>query len=747
MLSCRFVKCSIAISGAFFLFSFACAANVFYVSPSGSHSFPYSSWATAATNIQPAVSVATNKDVIFVADGVYPVSSNIYINKGVLVKSVNGAASTIVDANHSSRCFCLAHSNAVIDGFTVMNGRADEGGGVYLREYGTVQNCFIISNSAPSGGGIFCYYGGLVQNCAISYNLATTTNVFPSGNFFDGGGVYCYNGGTVQRCTIENNAATSEDCPLWTSYYCSGGGVHSWHSGVIQNCYIGGNRAVAKNSAGGGGVCLHEGSMLRNCVVYSNAATASGSTYASAEGGGVYIDLGGDMECCTIIRNIAVGSYSSDGCGIFTFRITNNIRNSIAYFNGSENIYDDGTNVQYTYCCSAPLRNGAGNITGNPGLIDYLSGNCLLQAGSRCIDAGITNNAPALDLDCIFRPLDGNGDGTAITDIGAYEYATNPLSAPAGIYASSGLYRNKNRVVWNAASGASAYEVWRNTTDDALGATLLAKNVTGLGYDDEAVMQGRTYYYWVKEKTSTFSLSDSGFINNHVACDFDGDGKADPAVFLANGNWIMWLSSAGYAVAGPFSNFCCSVTDTPVPADFDGDGKADPAVYEKDTGDWYVWASGAGYSRGGPYNLCVSSNDIPVPADFDGDGRADPAVFVSDTGDWYVWTSSSGYARGGPYNSYATFIDAPVPADFDGDGKADPAVFVATTGDWYIWFSNGGYSRGGPFSLYVGSDDSPIAADFDGDGKADPAVYQNSENAWYVWFSASGYARGGPYSI
>ena len=475
---------------------------------------------------------------------------------------------------------------------------------------------------------------------------------------------------------------------------------------------------------------------------------AAGSTYASGDGGGVYIDLGGDVENCTIVRNTALGSYSAEGHGIFTFRITNAIRNTILYFNTGANIYNDGTNVQYTYVCSTPLPSGTGNISGNPTLTDLNAGNCHLQAGSICIDAGTTNDAPLLDLDCMSRPLDGNGDGIAITDIGAYEYTTNPLSAPTGVYASPGLFRSKTRVVWNAVSGASEYEIWRGTSDNALGSTRIADDVADTGYDDITVMQNRTYYYWVKVKTSTFSSSDIGFVNNYVAGDFDGDGYADPGVFLSSrGVWIMWLSSAGYALSGPFSNLCYSVKDIPVPADFDGDGQTDPAVYHRDTGDWYVWLSGSGYARGGPFNFQVSTADVPVPEDFDGDGKADPAVFVSETGGWYVWFSGSGYARGGPFNLSVTAIDAPVPADFDGDGKADPAVFVTITGDWYIWFSGSGYARGGPFNLYVGSDDSPIAADFDNDGKADPAIYQNTEQSWYIWFSGSGYARGGPYQL
>ena len=71
-------------------------------------------------------------------------------------------------------------------------------------------------------------------------------------------------------------------------------------------------------------------------------------------------------------------------------------------------------------------------------------------------------------------------------------------------------------------------------------------------------------------------------------------------------------------------------------ADYDGDGKADIAVYRG--GGWFIvrifgWSS-ISVGFGG------LAQDIPVPADYGGDGKTDIAAYRD--GIWYVLRSSDG---------------------------------------------------------------------------------------------------------
>ena len=55
-----------------------------------SPSAPYNSWATAANDIQSAVYAASDGDTVFIEDGTYNISSEIYIGKNQTIRSVNG---------------------------------------------------------------------------------------------------------------------------------------------------------------------------------------------------------------------------------------------------------------------------------------------------------------------------------------------------------------------------------------------------------------------------------------------------------------------------------------------------------------------------------------------------------------------------------------------------------------------------------------------------------------------------------
>jgi hypothetical protein len=88
-------------------------------------------------------------------------------------------------------------------------------------------------------------------------------------------------------------------------------------------------------------------------------------------------------------------------------------------------------------------------------------------------------------------------------------------STLTGVSATDGTYSDHIRVTWNLASGATGYEVWRNTSDNS-GTAIKSGDSALPPYDDYGVTEGTTYYYWIKAKnscgTNDFSSSDTGYV-------------------------------------------------------------------------------------------------------------------------------------------------------------------------------------------------------------------------------------------
>lgn len=150
-------------------------------------------------------------------------------------------------------------------------------------------------------------------------------------------------------------------------------------------------------------------------------------------------------------------------------------------------------------------------------------------------------------------------------------------------------------------------------------------------------------------------------LDQPVPADFDGDGKADFVVYRpSTSQWLASFSSGKNAPAAnnafsppnsvapvPNTAFGQPNIDVPIVADYDGDGKADVAVYRTTTSQWFInYSQPKAGTAPGVLNLQGLAfgnvgTDIPVPADYDGDGKDDFALFRSTNANWLILGSST----------------------------------------------------------------------------------------------------------
>ncbi len=397
------------------------------------------SWAEPFLTISNAIAQAGAGDVVLVSNGTYLVNEPIAFGD-LTVQSLNGPFVTAIDGGQAVRCVTMTHSNARLKDFTIQNGRAGNGGGIYLSSGGLVSNCRITDNVSTStvdvyydgGGGIsaagVCHVedcwiygnsasnggGGIrVRNGELEVRNTTIASNYTASANYAGGGLSCY--------TASGAGVRLIDCLISDNYSQNKGGALTWYNGWVEldRCRIIGNHG----RGGGGGFFLYTvpNVSLRNTLVANN------STWGGNNGGGLYWRGNASyqiaLENCTVVSNSA-GSGTGGGI-LFSNAGTGSVVNSIVYFNqGGSNIsnwYNSVASCTFSNCCTAPIGtlSGADNIDVNPELIDRAGGNYRLLPDSPCLNAGLNaawmEGARDLDgytrIDRFFRRV----------DIGAYE--------------------------------------------------------------------------------------------------------------------------------------------------------------------------------------------------------------------------------------------------------------------------------------------------------------------------------------
>jgi hypothetical protein len=375
-----------------------------YVAPGGSDASDCLSPATACATINAALAKPgfVISATIQVATGTYTDTGDevVLLDKDATLSGgwdasfTTQSGTSIIDGEDARRGVTVNPTvTAALERFTIQNGSRTDlgyengGAGIFTNDGSTltVSNCVVSGNTVEaSGGGIRNWKGTVTLNkCVVVGNTAG-----------DGGGIATSYGTVI----LNNSTASSNEA------FGFGGGIRNEGTVTLNNSTISGN------TAGQGGGIANGGTLTLN------SSTVSGNT-ASGDGGGIR-KHGGTVTLQNTILAGNVASGASPDC-------------SAEIASSGYNLVGDTSDCTFASTTGdlSDVDAKLFSLFGSPGYHPLRPDSPAIDAGN---PAGCTDhlgNPLSTDQRGSPRPLDGDGDGIAICDMGSYEYdPDHPIS-------------------------------------------------------------------------------------------------------------------------------------------------------------------------------------------------------------------------------------------------------------------------------------------------------------------------------